>query len=131
MDATAGRSQWRSFGLIVGSVFAVIGAWPAVKNGLPPRLWALAAAGVLIVPALAYPPILKYPYAAWMALGRALGWINTRIILSILFYGVFTPIGAIRRALGKDSMQRSFDADAETYRQVRDPRPGSHMKRQF
>ena len=131
MEQTAGKKQWRSFGLIVGGAFALLGAWPAVRGGSGPRLWALGLAGFLVGAALVYPPILRYPHAGWMWLGGVLGWINTRIILSILFYGVFTPIGVIRRWMGKDSMRRSFDPHAETYRMVRGPRPGSHMKRQF
>lgn len=130
MEQKAARGQWRSFGLIVGGAFAFIGAWPVVR-GLPPRIWSLTLAGSLIAAALLYPPILRYPYDYWMRLGRALGWINTRILLSVLFYLIFTPVGVIRRWLGKDPMRRAFEPDAPSYRQVRSPRPGSHMKRQF
>lgn len=131
MEQAAGRKQWRSFGLIVGGALALFGAWPALMHGRPPRIWALIPAVLLFGAALAHPPALRVPYQYWMRLGRGLGWINTRIILSILFYGVFTPIGAIRRWMGKDSLRRRFDPGAETYRLVRGPRPGSHMKRQF
>jgi hypothetical protein len=131
MEQAAGRRQWRSFGLIVGGALALLGAWPAVARGGSPRAWALTLAALLIGSALLHPPILRHPHAWWMRLGRTLGWINTRIILSLLFYGVFTPIGVIRRWMGKDSMRRSFEPGAETYRVLRHPRPGSHMKHQF
>ncbi|HZM68770.1 MAG TPA: SxtJ family membrane protein [Candidatus Cryosericum sp.] len=131
MEQKAARGQWRSFGLIVGGAFALVGAWPAVRSGQAPKIWSLALSGSLIAAALVYPPILRYPYDYWMRLGRALGWINTRILLSVLFYLIFTPIGVIRRWLGKDPMRRAFEPDAASYRQVRSPRPGSHMKRQF
>ena len=131
MEQKAASGQWRSFGLIVGGAFALVGAWPIVRSGQGPRIWSLALSGLLIASALVYPPILRYPYDYWMRLGRALGWINTRIILSVLFYLIFTPIGVIRRWLGWDPMRRAFDPGAPSYRQVRPPRPGSHMKRQF
>jgi len=131
MEQKAGRKQLRSFGLIVGGVFALLGAWPAVMHGLAPRLWALVPAALLVGAAVLYPPALKHPHTVWMMIGHALGWINTRIILAIVFYGIFTPVGVVRRWMGKDSMRRAFDPHAETYRLVRGPRPGSHMRRQF
>ena len=123
--------QLRSFGLIVGGIFAGIGLWPVVLRGTPPRLWALGLAVALLVPALVYPKLLKLPYRVWMTLGEGLGWINTRIILGAIFYGVFTTVGLCMRLRGKDPMRRRWEPDAETYRVECQPRPGSHMARQF
>jgi hypothetical protein len=66
-----------------------------------------------------------------MKLGYALGWINTRIILGAIFFGVVTPIGLIRRVLRKDNMGRSTRPDLDSYRQPRSARPASHMTRQY
>jgi hypothetical protein len=66
-----------------------------------------------------------------MALGHILGWINTRIILGFVFYLIVTPIGFIRRLLGKDPMGKEIRADINSYRIIRQPRPPSHLKRQF
>jgi hypothetical protein len=123
--------QWRSFGLLVGGVFAVLGSWRWALRGESPRPVLLALAVFLILPALVYPPLLAQPYRAWMALGHALGWINTRIILTIVFYGIFMPIGLVMRAFGRDPMRRRFDPGAASYRQEREARPGSHMHHQF
>lgn len=123
--------QLRSFGLLVGGVFAVIGLFPYVWRAEDVRLWALALSIMLMVSALAFPRRLKLPYRVWMSLGQALGWLNTRIILSVVFYGLFTPIGWARKLVGEDPMSRSFEPDVETYRHVRQPRPSSHMMRQF
>lgn len=123
--------QLRSFGLLVGAIFAVIGLWPSIFRGEEPRLWTLLLAVGLMVPAIVFPRSLRLVYRMWMALGEWLGWINTRIILSVVFYGMFTPIGLLRRLRGKDPMQRRWESEAETYRVVRQPRPSSHMTRQF
>jgi len=123
--------QLRSFGLLVGGVFAFLGLWPKVYHGSSPRLWALILAAVLILPALIFPRSLRPFYQGWMKVGALLGWINTRIILGIIFYLVFFPIGLILRLLGKDPMNRKFDSEATTYRVARQPRPESHMKHQF
>jgi hypothetical protein len=131
MQAEITPKQLRSFGLIVGAVFALIGLWPLIWHGREPRLWALVLAGVLIIPALVFPRSLRGFYRVWMALGAGLGWINTRIILSVFFYGMVTPMGLIMRLRGKDPMHRRWEPDTETYRMVRQPRPTSHMLRQF
>jgi len=122
--------QLRSFGLTVGGIFALIGFWPVVF-GKDTRWWAILAAAILLVSALAAPKYLHWPYRGWMAAGDVLGWINTRIILGIVFYIVITPIGIFRRWLGKDSMGRQLRPDLDSYRVIRKPRPASHLRRQY
>jgi Saxitoxin biosynthesis operon protein SxtJ len=121
----------RSFGLIVGGIFALIGVWPAVWRGQPLRLWSLILGGILMVLALAWPRSLTQIYRLWMSVGEILGWINTRIILGALFYLLFTPLGVCMRLRGKDPMRRTLAPETESYRVVRQPRPASHMRHQF
>ena len=121
----------RSFGLMVGSIFALIGVWPAVWRGQPLRLWSLILGGVLMALALVWPRSLTKVYRLWMTVGEVLGWINTRLILGVLFYLVFTPMGWCMRLRGKDPMQRTVAPEVESYRVVRQPRPSSHMRHQF
>ncbi len=132
MKSKGDIKQLRNFGLMVGGIFAAMGLWPVLFRGDDPRLWALVLAGLLVIPALVLPRSLGPVYRGWMAIGYVLGWINTRVILGVIFYGLFTPIGLVRRfLLAKDSMRRRFEPEADTYRVVRQPRPSSHMKRQF
>ena len=123
--------QLRSFGLILGGIFGVIAAWPLIFHGAQARSWAGVAAAVLIIPALVYPRGLYWIHKGWMALGHVMGWINTRIILGLVFYLIVTPIGFIRRAMGKDSMGKEFAPDASSYRVARKVRPATHLTRQF
>ena len=110
------KKQLRHFGLIVGGIFAVIGLWPVLFRAQGPRLWSLALAVALVVPALVLPRSLTYVHRGWMAAGEALGWINTRIILSVIFYALVTPMGIVMRRFARDPMQRRFEPDATTYR---------------
>jgi len=123
--------QLRSFGLIVGGIFALIGVWPAVWRGQPLRLWSLILGGMLLVLALAWPRSLTQVYRLWMTVGEVLGWINTRIILGVIFYLLFTPLGLLMRLRGRNPMRRTLTPEAESYRVVRQPRPSSHMMHQF
>ena len=123
--------QLRSFGLILGCGFCVIAFLPALIRGHNPRVWALALGGAFVILALAAPAILRYPYRVWMFAGHSLGWVNTRVILTILFYVVFTPVSVLMRFVKRDSMKRTFEPELDTYRLLKDPRPASHLKHQF
>ncbi len=48
-----------------------------------------------------YKPLAKW----WFALSNLLSRIVPRILLGILFYAMVTPVGLLRRVLGKDSLQ--------------------------
>jgi saxitoxin biosynthesis operon SxtJ-like protein len=125
------RKQLRSFGLMVGGVFALIALWPVLLRGGDPRLWAAILAILLVIPALLIPGSLRGVYKGWMALGQVLGWINTRIILGAVFYLVVTPIGLLRRLLGKDPMGKKLKSKDDSYRVLRTPRSPSHLTRQY
>lgn len=125
------NKQLRSFGLLVGGIFALIALWPVIIRAEDPRWWAVVVAACLLVPAAVFPHSLTWIYRGWMALGHVLGWINTRIILGFIFYFIVTPIGIVRRWLGKDPMGRRLRPDLDSYRVTRTPRPPSHLKRQY
>ena len=131
MEQAATRKELRHFGLLVGAVFTVIGLWPLVFRGESLRLWAIGIGGLLIAFGGILPQLLAPIHKGWMWVGHILGWINTRILLSIVFYAMVTPIGLVRRLMGKDMMRQGFAESSTTYRVVRSPRPHSHMKNQF
>jgi hypothetical protein len=131
MTTRADRKSLRHFGLIVGGIFGLIGLWPAVARGQGLRSWALGLALALVVPALVAPAVLAPAHRVWMALGDALGWVNTRIVLGLIFFGVVTPTGLALKLTGRDPMRRAFDPEATTYRVPRATRPGAHMTKQF
>jgi len=122
--------QLRSFGLLVGGIFGFIGLWPMVWRHQNPRLWAVTLAVILVVPALVAPRTLAPAHRAWMKLAEMLAWINTRILLGLVFFVVVTPIGLLMRMLGRDPMRRQLGPNSD-YRIRRTPRPANHMLRQF
>jgi len=124
-------SDLRTFGLVVGGIFLVIALWPLVVRGESARLWAAVLSATLVALGLLAPARLRLPHRAWSTIGEILGWINLRIVMGIVFFGLFTPIGWIRRALGRDALGLTYDPDSPTYRTARQARPVTHMKRQF
>ena len=119
MDAarTPDRKTLVTFGLLTGGLFAVVFGllFPWVRGrGIPAWPWAVAA--VLAAAALGAPALLSPIYRAWMAVGAALGWVNTRILLGAVFFLVVTPIGAVMRMTGRDPLRRTFEPRGGTYR---------------
>lgn len=111
------EKQLKSFAWIMAAFFVlVLGLGPAVLKHGDPRVWALIVGGVFAAAGGFTPGLLKRPYQAWMFVGGILGWINTRIILGLIFFVLFTPIAVVRRLMGKDSLGLRVDAQAKTYR---------------
>ena len=94
--------ELKRFGLTMMWVFPLVfmGLLPWLfERGIP--WWPLALTGLLAALYLFYPKGLYYPYRIWMAIALVLGWINTRIILGLAFYGLILPIGLLLRLFGK------------------------------
>lgn len=127
----AGGSD-RGFGLLICVVFGVIGCWPLL-NAEPPRWWSLAVAALALTVALAAPTWLGPATRVWMRFGMLLHRVTSPIILAIIYFGVVTPTGLLRRALGKDPLGLKRDPTAESYWIARKP-PGpdrESMSNQF
>ena len=131
MKRTDEVRQLRHFGFLVGGIFGLIGLWPLVWRHQNPRLWALALTVALVVPALIAPRVLAPVQRLWLKLGEGLAWINTRILLGLVFYGLITPMGVVMRLMGRDPMRRRLEPNSESYRVNCVPRPATHMMRQF
>src|ERR1043165_9744524 len=114
MQSDITTKQLRSFGFTVGGIFGILAIYPAVIHGAEMRWWAALVGACLIVPAFIVPNSLFWIHKGWMMLGHVLGWVNTRIILSIVFYLVITPLGTVRSWLGKDPMGRRLRADVDS-----------------
>lgn len=131
--AAPSSSDLRKFGFIMAVflilLFGLLIPWLFDAEEWPRIPFYLAAAFAL--PAIVYPPILHYPYKAWMAFGRVMGWINSRLILGILFFLIFLPFGIVMRTFGWDPMFRKLDPNAKTYRVLTKPRDRDHFERPY
>ncbi|QCH15040.1 hypothetical protein CB0101_08960 [Synechococcus sp. CB0101] len=114
--------QLREFGLVVGSLIAVVFGWllPALHRH-PPIVWPFWVGIPLFILGLCAPSLLRHPYRAWMALGHALGWVNGRIVLGVVYWVVLQPIALVMRLSGHDPLRRRWDPSASTYRELRKP----------
>ena len=86
---------------------------------------------VLVVFGLAYPRALAVPSAWWWKLAHALGYVNARVLLTVLFAVALTPLGAVWRLIGHDPLardRRRFGGWTPYPERYRDP---NHYKRMF
>ena len=99
----------------------------------PEMLWGiLALSGAVGLLGIVRPAGVRPIYVAWLAAVFPIGWLMTHLLLAIVYYGVFTPIGLLRRLLGGDPLQRQFDKTAPTYWKTRPaPPPTNSYFRQF
>lgn len=63
------------------------------------------AAMVLLIVVMVWPRVFQPLAGLWFGLAHLLGTCMSKVILTILFFGLVTPVGLIRRALGADSLQ--------------------------
>lgn len=120
----------RPFGLILGAFLGgIVGGLLPWLGLFPYQPWLGWVAGAIALLALAAPRLLGPVHWAWLKLGGALGWLNTRLLLGFVFFGVVWPIGLVRRWVGGAAIAKGWDRGAPSYR-VRSSRrqPGQFEK---
>ena len=109
----------RKFGLTIGIFLILIAAFLYWKGRDAFDVFLFSGAALIVLGFL-LPLILKPVYWLWMVLSIILGWIMTRVLLSLLFYLVLTPIGLIARLLGNRFLDLQWDRSTDTYWNYRD-----------
>jgi hypothetical protein len=104
----------QKFGLTVGGVLLVIGLLLFYFEK-PSAIYFAIIGGLLILIGVFFPKILKPLNRIWMSLAIILGFIMSRVILTILFYFVLSPIGILAKLVGKKFMILKYDQSAKTY----------------
>lgn len=117
-----------TMGIVVVLLFGLCMPW-LFSHAVP--LWPWVVAGLFWVVALVWPMALRPVAAAWLKLGAILAWVNTRILLGMMYFTVFLVIGLILRLLGKDPIPKAFDPTAESYRTKSRLRKAEHMEKPF
>ena len=118
MSKNISKKILREFGLLISFIFPIfIGLILPVLGGHDFRVWTLWISLPLLILALIRPELLFYPYKFWMKLGYVLGWINSRIILGIVYFIVLQPIAILMKLFGHDPLrlkknnQKSYKED--------------------
>ena len=108
------KKSLRKFGITMGIAFLVITLLIFIRHrhSVVP---ASIISALFFLSAFLLPLALKPVYIFWMKLAFVLGWINTRLILIIIFYVLFTPLGLIMRLFRADLLDRKIDRNRDSY----------------
>ena len=127
---TTDRKALRKFGLTMGAAFMVIALLVFFRH----KHTVLPTLGIctfFFLAALSAPGCLRPIYKIWMGLGAILGWVNTRLILTVVFYLIFMPIGLVMRLFGVDLLERRIDKQRTSYWKKKNAKDISDYQRQF
>lgn len=131
MVLEASRKNLRVTWIGFGSIFALLGTISFFKDGGAWRIL-YPLAGAFLVASLTLPRFLLPLFRLWARFAGIMAFLNTRLLLSIVYYGLITPIGVGLRLLGRDPLDERWDPDRKTYwtrrsAPTRDPRDYDSM----
>ncbi|MBK7378927.1 MAG: hypothetical protein IPJ03_07940 [Ignavibacteriales bacterium] len=106
-------------GLTVGVVLILVSLllWYLGKYSF---MYFSIAGGLFVILAFIAIPVLRPFHKLWMMLALFMGFVMSRVILTLLYYLVLTPIGLIAKLVGKKFIPLGFDKNANTYWEKRE-----------
>ena len=115
------NKELRKFGLIIGIIFPLLlGLIVPFIRGHSFAAWTLFIGVPLFITGILKPSLLNLPYKFWMSLGHYLGWINSRLILGLVFIFVLQPISIFMRFFGYDPLRKKREAKKSYRENVKD-----------
>ncbi len=118
MENSNSIKRYKEFGYLVGFGFPlIIGYLIPYFSGHAFRTWTLFIGIPILIIGIIKPYFLKYPFKLWMKIGHLLGWINSKLILGIVYIVVLQPISLVMKLLGHDPLKKINKQD-KTYRQI-------------
>ena len=103
--AHVGDAQARKTALVVAAVFALIAAWNVYRGRAVVVAIFGGAALALVLAGLLLPRAARRFHVFWMRVAAVLGYVNSRVLLTVLYYGLFAPYGVVSR-LVRDPLRR-------------------------
>ncbi|GAA5214159.1 SxtJ family membrane protein [Corallincola platygyrae] len=132
MIAASDKGELRKFGLGFAALLALF-FWALLPwwIGYERSLWPIYAGGVIAALAFVL-PITIYPlFRVWIVIALILGWINTRLILGVVFFLLIMPLGGWLYWRGKLHFKQGFDPKRESYKERRKALDEKQMENPF
>jgi Kef-type K+ transport system membrane component KefB len=128
LDASGLRQFGFTTAAIVAALFGLLLPW---LGGFGWPLWPWLLALVLTLWGLVRPTSLRPVYRSWMRFGLLASRIMTPLILGLVFFLLFLPMGLAMRLSGHDPMRRKLDPDAASYRVPSRPVPPGSVEKPY
>ena len=107
-------AQARKSALVVAAVLFLIAAWNLYRGRTKVVIIFGSISAALLVAGLFVPVAARAFHKAWMRFAVALGHVNSRVLLTLMYYLVFTPYGLVSRLVGRNPLRRRGKA-GESY----------------
>ena len=108
------RREWKKFAIGLGIILAIIATIQYCYDHTI-YIYLYLSSILMILFGLLVPIIIKPIFILFSYLAFVLGWFMTRVILALLFYLVFTPIGLVIKLTGKNLLDTKFPANRKSY----------------
>ena len=106
----------RQFAAIWVVFFGAVAAWQEYHHHRHLLALLVALLAVTVGPlGVAWPRTIRPVFVGWMALVYPIGWIVSRVVLGVIFYGLFTPVAWIFRIIGRDELRLKRQPHTGTY----------------
>lgn len=134
LDLKPSDTQLRQFGWIALVGFPVMGLL-LTQTRLGAPLWVLwvllGLGGALgLCALLKLTPPIKPVYVVMMLVSFPIGVVLSTVLLALIYYLLFTPVGLLFKLLGRDPLHRKIDRAAASYWHVRETQrtPASYLR---
>jgi Saxitoxin biosynthesis operon protein SxtJ len=105
-DERVTNAQARKTAAVVAAVLLLIAAWNLYRGRTGIVIVFGGIGALLLIVGFFIPAAARRFHTAWMRFAAALGHFNSRILLSLMFYGALTPYGFVSRLVGRDPLRR-------------------------
>jgi hypothetical protein len=117
----------RKFGLLVAAVLFLVSLIIFAKR----KYFMISPAAIaccFAVAAVFTPALLKYLYIFWARLARILNWVSTRLLLSLIFYLILSPVGLCLRLFRIDLLKRNLEPFKDSYWEPKSREPVNYLR---
>jgi hypothetical protein len=108
-------STLRQFAVLWVVFFLGIAGWQWLGRDNATAAVVLAAVSVVGLWGCWRPGDLRPVFVGWMVLAFPIGWVVSLVMMAVLFFLVFAPIGLVFRLTGRDFLHLKRDPAAPTY----------------
>lgn len=105
-DARVTDAQARKTVVLVSSVLLAIAAWNIYRGRIVPVVIFGVVGVTLLLAGLLMTRAARAFHTVWMRLASALGYVNSRVLLTLMYYLALAPYGLVSRLAGRDPLRR-------------------------